>query len=68
MCQEEFAAAHADRGFFGLTLHPQFVSRPTRLHMLDELLSWMRNFDGAWIATCRDVAVHVSQSHTPTQQ
>lgn len=66
--QEEFAAAHADRGYFGLTLHPQFIGRPARLHMLDELLSWMKSFDGVWIATSREVAAHVSRTHATAQQ
>lgn len=66
--QEEFAAAYADRGYFGLTLHPQFIGRPARLHMLDELLSWMMDFDGVWIATCREVAAHVSRTHATARQ
>jgi peptidoglycan-N-acetylglucosamine deacetylase len=38
-----------------LTMHPQFIGRPSRLALLDRLLTDMRN-SGAWIATARDVA------------
>ncbi|MDZ7643294.1 MAG: polysaccharide deacetylase [Woeseiaceae bacterium] len=60
--QEEFRAAHAGDGYFGLTLHPQFIGRPARLRMLDELLGWMREFDGVWFATCAEVARHVTRT------
>lgn len=38
-----------------LTMHPQFIGRPSRLAMLDQLLTDMRD-TGAWIAPARDVA------------
>lgn len=60
--QEEFAAAHEMNGYFGLTMHPQFIGRPARLKMLDELLEWIRSFEGVWIATCREVAEHTRNS------
>jgi len=59
--QEEFRAAYADSGYFNLTLHPQFIGRPARLAMLDELLAWMQEFDGVWFATCSDVARYVTR-------
>lgn len=60
--QEEFRAAYAESGYFGLTLHPQFIGRPARLAMLDELLGWIREFDGVWIATCGEVAQQVTRT------
>jgi peptidoglycan/xylan/chitin deacetylase (PgdA/CDA1 family) len=38
-----------------LTMHPQFIGRPSRLKLLDHLLHDMR-VSGAWIAPARDVA------------
>ena len=57
--QEEFEAAYAGNGYFGLTMHPQFIGRPARLHMLDEFISWIETHEGVWITTCRAVAEQV---------
>jgi peptidoglycan/xylan/chitin deacetylase (PgdA/CDA1 family) len=38
-----------------LTMHPQFIGRPSRLKLLDRLLNDMK-MSGAWIAPGRDVA------------
>lgn len=54
--REEFTAIYAEGGYFGLTMHPQIIGRPARLQMLDELLAWMRGFDGVWFATGRQIA------------
>lgn len=58
--REEFAAAYRDGGYFNLTLHPQFIGRPARLHMLDEFIAWMKSQGGVWFASCETVARHVS--------
>lgn len=63
--QEEFSAAYEMNGYFGLTMHPQFIGRPARLAMLDELLRWILAFDGVWVATCREVAEHVAGAVPP---
>jgi len=55
--QEEFAAAYQDHGYFGLTMRPQIIGRPARIHMLDELIGWMQQFNGVWFATCSEVAL-----------
>lgn len=60
--REEFTAIYEDGGYFGLTMHPQFIGRPARLRMLDEFLQWLAEHDGVWIATCRQVAEHVRRS------
>lgn len=59
--EEEFTATYEMNGYFGLTMHPQFIGRPARLDMLDDLLEWIRSFEGVWIATCLEVAEHVGQ-------
>jgi len=41
-----------------LTMHPQFIGRPSRLKLLHHLLHDMRE-SGAWIAPARDVARRV---------
>lgn len=60
--QEEFTAAYPDRGYFGLTLHPQFIGRPARLRMLDDLLGRMQGLDGVWFVTCEALAMHAKDS------
>lgn len=61
---EEFAAAHAGRGFFNLTMHPQFIGRPARIEMLDRLVSRMKKYEGVWFATGREVAERVRAAST----
>jgi len=58
--QEEFTAAHAGKGYFGLTMHPQFIGRPARLRMLDQFISWIESHEGVWITTCGAVAAQVA--------
>jgi len=60
--REEFEAAHAMRGHFNLTMHPQFIGRPARIQMLDRLLTEMASFDGVWFATAREVAQRVREA------
>ena len=57
--REEFAAAYDTGGYFGLTMHPQIIGRPARIRMLDDLIAWMKTFDGVWFATGHEVAKHV---------
>ena len=46
-------------GAFVLTCHPQVIGRPYRLEMLDDLVGWMRQQEGVWWATCREIAGRV---------
>lgn len=57
--REEFVAAYETGGYFNLTMHPQIIGRPARIRMLDQLIDWMKTFDGVWFATCGEVAAHV---------
>lgn len=43
-------------GLFVLTMHPQFIGRPSRLMMLRELIEVMKSREDLWIATAREVA------------
>ncbi len=56
--QEEFRGLYRYGGLFNLTMHPQFIGRPGRLLMLEELLTYIQSFPGVWFATCRQVAEH----------
>lgn len=57
--QEEFAAAHADKSYLMLTMHPQIIGRPARIRMLDEFLTWMKTYHGVWLTNCASIAQHV---------
>lgn len=52
---DELSGISALGAHFMLTMHPQFIGRPSRLAMLDRLITDMRDL-GAWIAPARDVA------------
>ena len=41
-----------------LKLHPQLIGRSSRIRMLGQLIDYMRE-NGAWLATCREVAEYV---------
>ena len=43
---------------FILKLHPQMIGRASRIGMVGELIAYMQS-QGAWIATCEDVARYV---------
>jgi peptidoglycan-N-acetylglucosamine deacetylase len=42
-----------------LTMHPQVIGRPSRLAFLDSYLSWAREQEGLWIATCEEIVARV---------
>jgi peptidoglycan/xylan/chitin deacetylase (PgdA/CDA1 family) len=54
--QEEFRGLQRRHGLFNLTMHPQFIGRPGRLDMLQDLLMYIQGFSGIWCATCSEVA------------
>jgi len=53
---EEFRGIYRYGGLFNLAMHPQFSGRPGRVAMLEELIAYIRRFDGVWFATGREVA------------
>jgi peptidoglycan/xylan/chitin deacetylase (PgdA/CDA1 family) len=55
----EFRGYRRLGGAFVLTMHPQVIGRPYRLEMLDDFLSFVRQHDDVWIATCREIAARV---------
>jgi peptidoglycan/xylan/chitin deacetylase (PgdA/CDA1 family) len=58
----EFAGIHRAGGSFVLTMHPQFIGRPSRLTMLEQLLEIIQSHDDVWIAKACDVARLAKQS------
>lgn len=54
--KEEFRAIYKLGGLFNLTMHPQFIGRPSRITMLGELLDFVATFPKVWIGTCTEVA------------
>ena len=58
---EEFEAICELGGLFVLTLHPQVIGRPSRIKMLEDLVSEMREREGVWITTCAAIADHISK-------
>lgn len=52
----------ADEGdkIMTLKLHPQLIGRASRVRMLERLIIYMRN-NGAWLASCREVAAYVKK-------
>ena len=54
-CQE-FKGMYEDNGCFVVTCHPWISGRAARIAMLDELIGYMKTFEGVWFATLQDVA------------
>jgi peptidoglycan/xylan/chitin deacetylase (PgdA/CDA1 family) len=52
----ELAGIKAMGGAFTLTMHPQIIGRPSRLELLDELLSFVTAQDDIWVATAAEIA------------
>ena len=53
-----FRRIHASGGYMNITLHEMHSGRAARVAMLDRLFAAMKQFDGVWFATCKDVAQH----------
>lgn len=57
--QDEFDGLAAEENkIMCLKLHPQLIGRASRAKMLEEFISYMQE-NGAWIATCEEVARYV---------
>lgn len=54
--KEEFEGLYEVGAPYVLTMHPQFIGRPSRLRALAELIRFIKEHEGAWFATCRDIA------------
>ena len=54
--REEFMGIHGLGGLTMLTMHPQFIGRPSRVAMLERFLTFVKSHDEVWIATAGEVA------------
>ncbi len=49
--KREFEALYETGGAFTLTMHPEIIGRASRMHMLDQLVSYMKEFEGVWFCS-----------------
>jgi len=56
--RDEFLGAWEWGGLFNLTCHPQLIGHPSRLLMLRRLIRFIKEHEGVWWATGREVARH----------
>ncbi len=54
--REEFDGIRRLRGSYILTMHPQVIGRPSRLDLLDRMLTHVRGFEDVEILTCLEIA------------
>ncbi len=54
--KEEFAGLYELGAPYVLTLHPQFIGRPSRMRALAELIRFIKGHDRVWFAACREIA------------
>jgi peptidoglycan/xylan/chitin deacetylase (PgdA/CDA1 family) len=53
---EEFRGIRKLGGSYILTMHPQVIGRPSRVDLLDRMLTYVRSFDDVDILTCLEIA------------
>lgn len=51
MWKAEFSALHKEGRYFMLTMHPEIIGRASRIEMLEELIQFMKSFEGVWFCT-----------------
>lgn len=51
----ELEGIKAMGGAFTLTMHPQIIGRPSRLSLLDEILSFVTTQEDIWVATAAEI-------------
>jgi peptidoglycan-N-acetylglucosamine deacetylase len=55
---EELDGIRALGGSCILTMHPQVIGRPSRLALLDRMLTYVRSCEDVWIGTCAEIATY----------
>ncbi|MGH7319753.1 MAG: polysaccharide deacetylase family protein [Candidatus Rokuibacteriota bacterium] len=58
--KDEFRGMHRLGGAYTLILHPQYIGRPSRVLMLQELVDSMRRFPGVWFTHGVELARYVA--------
>lgn len=59
---EEFQAIYKLGGLFNLTLHPQVIGRPSRIQMLADFVSKIKEYEGVWITSCASIAEYLAET------
>lgn len=52
----EFERAYEEGTMFLLTMHPKYIGHRSRIAMLEDLIEFMKSFEGVWFATHADIA------------
>jgi peptidoglycan-N-acetylglucosamine deacetylase len=65
---EEFEGIRQLGGCFILTMHPQISGRPSRVALLDRIISHVQSCDDVWIATCLEIAEHADSALMATRR
>ncbi len=60
--KDEFRGMHRLGGAYTLILHPQYIGRPSRLQMLQDLVDYMRTFPGVWFTHGAELARYVASA------
>lgn len=63
MWWDAFEQQYEVGGYLNLCLHPFVTGRALRIAALERLIRRMKEKEGVWFATCRDVATHVTARH-----
>ena len=58
---EEFEGIRRLGGSWILTMHPQIIGRPSRLDLLDRMLTRVVAAEDVWIATCAEIAAYADE-------
>lgn len=66
--KEEFRAVHSCGGLFVLVMHPQLSGRPSRVLMLNELISYVKGFEGVWMPRPLDVVDYWRSENWPARE
>lgn len=54
--KEEFEGLYEWGAPYVLTMHPQFIGRPSRLRALADFIAYVKRHERVWFATCREIA------------
>jgi peptidoglycan/xylan/chitin deacetylase (PgdA/CDA1 family) len=62
--REELHGIYQQGGLFNLTMHPQFIGRPGRVLMLEQLIQTLLTYPDIWIAPLHEIAADWGANHS----
>jgi peptidoglycan/xylan/chitin deacetylase (PgdA/CDA1 family) len=65
--KSEFDGLYEEGGCFTLTMHPQIIGRTSRMHMLEQLIQYMRGKSEVWFTTFNEIEAHWSNGDLDVQ-